>query len=78
MERVYDVAQYIFDEYNRISGQLIDEMKLQKLLYFSQRESLAILGIPMFNAEFEGWRYGPVCKDVRNAYTFHGKTLAMG
>jgi len=72
MERVYDVAQYIFDEYNRISGQPIDEMKLQKLLYFTQRESLAVLGKPMFKAEFEGWRYGPVCRDVRSAYTSKG------
>jgi len=75
MERVYDVAQYIFDEYKRISGHSIDEMKLQKLLYFSQREALAILGEPMFKAEFEGWRYGPVCRAVRAVYTSNGLNI---
>ena len=37
MERIIDVAQYIFSEYKRVAGEIIDEMKLQKLLYFSQR-----------------------------------------
>ena len=32
-----------------MTGEYIDEMKLQKLLYFSQRESLAILNKPMFS-----------------------------
>ena len=43
MEKILNVAEYIFKEYYRVTGELIDEMKLQKLLYFSQRESLAIL-----------------------------------
>ena len=54
MESVYDVAQHIFYEYRKASGQAIDEMKLHKLLYYVQRESLAILGVPMFDAEFKG------------------------
>jgi len=76
MERVYDVAQCIFEEYKKISGHPIDEMKLQKLLYFSQRESLALFGVPMFDADFEGWRYGPVCRDIWGAYTEDGIKLA--
>ena len=31
MEKIVDVAQYIFVEYKKISGKVIDEMKLQKL-----------------------------------------------
>ena len=54
MEKILNVAEYIFKEYNRVTGELIDEMKLQKLLYFSQRETLAILNKPLFNEEFEG------------------------
>lgn len=65
MERILDVAQFIFDEYRRISGERIDEMKLHKLLYFSQRESFAILGQPLFQESMEGWKYGPVSVDVR-------------
>lgn len=72
MERAIDVAQCIFTEYKNISGKVIDEMKLHKLLYLSQRESLAITQEPMFADEFEGWKYGPVCREVRNCYTEDG------
>ena len=56
MEKILNVAEYIFKEYQRVTGEYIDEMKLQKLLYFSQRESLAILNKPMFSEKFEGWK----------------------
>lgn len=65
MERILDVAQFIYDEYQRISGEKIDEMKLHKLLYFAQRESFAILGQPLFHEELQAWKYGPVSMDVR-------------
>ena len=35
MEKIINVAQYIFTEYRRITGEVIDEMKLHKLLYFA-------------------------------------------
>ena len=65
MDKVLNVAQFIIDEYKKITGTSIDELKLHKLLYFAQRESLAILGRPMFSEKFEGWKLGPVCKVVR-------------
>jgi len=58
MEKIVDVAQYIFNEYKNISGDIIDEMKLHKLLYLCQRESIAITNKAMFPEEFEGWKYG--------------------
>ena len=78
MERIVDVAQYIYDEYKRQSGEAIDEMKLHKLLYFTQRESLAITNEPMFPEEFEGWKYGPVSRAVRNCYTQDGMYIEDG
>jgi uncharacterized phage-associated protein len=72
MARAIDVAQFIYTEYKRISGKNIDEMKLHKLLYLSQRESLAITSEPMFSENFEGWKYGPVCREVRNCFTEDG------
>lgn len=47
-------------------------MKLHKLLYLTQKESLAITGEPFFEEEFEGRKYGPVCRKVRNYYTEDG------
>jgi uncharacterized phage-associated protein len=72
MEKIINVAQYIFTEYKKITGEVIDEMKLHKLLYFSQRESFAILNKQMFEGDFEGWKYGPVCKEIRNSITQDG------
>ena len=43
-------------------------MKLHKLLYFAQRESFAIKNEPLFEGDFEGWKYGPVSKEVRAYY----------
>ena len=73
MERAIDVAQYVFERYRVLSGgEVIDEMKLHKLLYLIQRESLAITGEPLIAEPFYGWKYGPVSKPVRQAYTREG------
>lgn len=72
MEKIINVAQYVFTEYKKITGEIIDEMKLHKLLYFAQRESLAITNEALFEGEFEGWKYGPVCKEIRNSITRDG------
>lgn len=70
MERVLNVAEYICKEYLRQSGEPIDELKLQKLLYFAQRESLAINDEPLFKEPLEGWVHGPVSKDVRTYFLY--------
>lgn len=72
MDRIIDIANYLFNSYKKISGEVIDEMKLHKLLYFVQRESLAVFGKPMYAEPLEGWKYGPVSPEVRSAYTRDG------
>lgn len=72
MEKVINVAQYIFERYKKTTGETIDEMKLHKLLYFTQRESFALTGKPMFKENFRGWKYGPVCPRVRYLFTDEG------
>lgn len=72
MERIIDVAQYIYNEYKQQSGKVIDEMKLHKLLCLSQRENLAIINEPMFPETFEGLECGPVSKKVHELYTKDG------
>ena len=68
MEKITNVADYIIKRYHELTGEVLDEMKLHKLLYFTQRESFAILGEPAFDGEFEGWKYGPVSREIRNNY----------
>lgn len=68
MERILDVAAYIVKQYKTLTGDTLDEMKLHKLLYCTQRESFAILDEPAFEGEMEGWKYGPVSREVRSEY----------
>lgn len=68
MAKILDVAQYIFEYYYFISKEHIDELKLQKLLYFCQREKLALTDEPLFDEELEGWVHGPVSPLVRSYF----------
>ena len=63
-----NVASYIFNRYAEEYGNIIDEMKLHKLMYFSQRESFIQNYQPLFNETFSGWKFGPVLKTIRGAY----------
>ena len=72
MEKILNAAQYLFEEYKKLAGETIDQMKLHKLLYFAQRESFAITGKPLFSEELEGWKYGPVSPKVRAYFTEDG------
>lgn len=68
MDKITNVADYIIKRYHELTGERLDEMKLHKLLYFTQRESFAILGQPAFTGDFEGWKFGPVSREVRNSF----------
>ena len=69
---VVKVASYISRRYEREYGSQIDEMKLHKLLYFAQRESLIQLDQPLFAESFQAWKYGPVLVQIRSLYK-HGE-----
>ncbi|MBR1598168.1 MAG: DUF4065 domain-containing protein [Lachnospiraceae bacterium] len=68
MEDLMNVASYICNRYYDEYNSRIDEMKLHKLLYFAQRESLIQREAPLFDAVFYGWKYGPILKEIRIAY----------
>lgn len=73
---VLKVASYICQRYLYKYGERIDEMKLHKLLYFTQRECIAQMGEPMFAEKFKAWRYGPVILAIRQH--FKDDTLNIG
>lgn len=64
---VRTAAKYLIQRYERETDSALDEMKLHKLLYFTQRESFVLLGKPMFLDKFEAWKYGPVMRCLRKA-----------
>jgi uncharacterized phage-associated protein len=48
--------------------QQIDNLKLQKLLYYTQAWHLAIFGTPILAEQIEAWVHGPVIPDVFRLY----------
>jgi uncharacterized phage-associated protein len=68
MANTMSVAKHMYDRYASAYGELMDEMKMHKLMYFAQRESLMEYGHTLFSAKFYGWKFGPVLYDVRKEY----------
>ena len=53
-------------------------MKVQKLLYYSQSLHLALYDEPLFNEDIQAWRYGPVCPPAYRFYSeFEAKQLPI-
>jgi uncharacterized phage-associated protein len=53
-------------------------MKVQKLLYYAQSLHLALYNEPLFAAEIQAWRYGPVCPPAYKFYCeFEAKQLPI-
>lgn len=45
-------------------GLPIDQMKLQKLLFYAHGWNLAMRNGPLFDQDFEAWPWGPVVRDI--------------
>lgn len=68
MSTAYDIALYLSGRYECLFGEQIGEMKLHKLLYLAQRESIIRYDQPLFNDKFQGWRFGPVLPGIRYSF----------
>jgi uncharacterized phage-associated protein len=62
-----EIADYFISLSNE-TGNLISNLKLQKLCYYAQAWHLAIYGEELFEAKFEAWVHGPVIRDLYNTY----------
>lgn len=68
MAQLLAVAKYLDELHVSKHDCEMDQMKMHKMMYFSQRESLMISGCPLFDGDFEAWKYGPVLTEVRSEY----------
>lgn len=50
----------------------LSNLKLQKLLYYSQGHFLALHHAPLFNEPVQAWAHGPVVADVYHAFKSFG------
>jgi uncharacterized phage-associated protein len=62
-----DIADYFIALSNE-TGSLITNLKLQKLVYYTQAWHLAMFETPIFAEEFEAWIHGPVLPDLFYQY----------
>jgi len=71
---VIDVAHKVIYACDAERGDIISNLKLQKMLYYLQGFFIAVFDRKLFKEPIEAWQYGPV---VRNAY-FHFKEFGSG
>lgn len=64
---VLDIAKYVVYK-SYLSGNPVDQLKLQKLLYYIQAEFLVMYSEKCFNEKILAWRFGPVVEEVYNKY----------
>ena len=73
MSTVRDVADYMLQRADEDSMR-VTHLKLQKLCYYAQGYSLALLSRPMFEEPIEAWEHGPVVRELYDTYKRFGKT----
>src|SRR5687768_9300066 len=54
------------------AGNPIDQMKVQKLVYFAHGWYLAITNQPLINEAIEAWRFGPVIPSLYHSLKHSG------
>ncbi len=72
MPTCFDVAHFYLSKAKPDDGDFMTNMRLQKLAYYAQGLSLAILGCPLFEEEFEAWDLGPVIPELWKTYRHFG------
>ena len=68
MNTCFDVANYFLKRQDLDAGDLMSNMKLQKLVYYAQGFNLAITDTPLFDEPIQAWDHGPVCVPLYHEY----------
>lgn len=71
MYSALNVAKYIILKCNQL-GNTISNLKLQKMLYFTQAEFLVSQDKACFDERIEAWDFGPVVPEVYHRYKVYG------
>ena len=66
------VANYFVEKANRL-GEVITNLKVQKLLYFAHGWTLALARKPLIADRIQAWKNGPVVPLVYHAYKGFGR-----
>ena len=67
MNNADKIAKYTI-KFSHEHGDLITNLKMQKLIYYAQAWHLALYGSPLFDERIEAWVHGPVVPSVYRKY----------
>ena len=67
-----EVAKYLLSKTDEEAGDVISNLKLQKLVYYVQGFSLAMNNRPMFEEDIYAWQHGPVVPSLYHAFKDNG------
>jgi uncharacterized phage-associated protein len=73
MVRAIDTANFFIDYFRSLEHNDLTNLKIQKLMYFSQGLHLAKTGEPLFTDDIEAWDNGPVVSEVYRDFKGYGK-----
>lgn len=68
-----DIANTFISRYG--SALSLTNLKLNKLVYFAQVESVRACGAPLFDDAIEAWQYGPVARAVYDEFKHCGRAI---
>lgn len=72
MSTVKEIAKYFLALSDPKVGDIISNLKLQKLCYYAQGFHLALYGTRLFPDKIEAWTHGPVIPELYQAYKKYG------
>lgn len=67
-----DIAHYFLCLPDENAGDLISNLKLQKLLYYAQGFNLALYSSRLFQEDIRAWEHGPVVPDAYHEFKEFG------
>ncbi len=74
MAELKQIAAYILNKANSDdAGDLISNLKLQKLVYYAQGFHLVIFGSVLFQEPIDAWQHGPVVEDLYHEFKQFGR-----
>lgn len=77
MYKAMDIAQYIITKCTCDSSP-INNLQLQKILYFIQGKHLAKNSFPLFKEDIFAWQFGPVVPNVYYRFCGYGASRILG
>lgn len=66
------VADFFLGRADADAGDLMSNLKLQKLAYYAQGLFLALYGQPLFYEVIEAWAHGPVVPELYHRFKHYG------